>query len=114
VAGSLNTVAQKRGRAHATGGTGREYLTTPQIGSGTFEGGTVELLSCGERGPFILLITQPDGSNNRLRHNDREVLLGYFAAIHGRITWTTVEQFKRHVTDDVLLPLIDKLSTESV
>jgi Zinc-finger double-stranded RNA-binding len=26
----------------------------------------------------------------------------------------TVEQFQRHLTDDVLPPLLDKLSTESV
>jgi hypothetical protein len=70
-----------------TGSAGNEYLTALQIGSGTFAGGQVELLSCGDRGPFVLHVLMPGGNNDWFKHPDRKGLLGYFSAIHGPINW---------------------------
>jgi hypothetical protein len=70
--------------------TGSEFLMVPQINSGVFDGGTVELMSCGERGPLILHTSMPDGRSHWLRHNDRSVLVRYFAATQKPVEWTSL------------------------
>jgi hypothetical protein len=75
-----------------TGSTGNEYLTALQIGSGSFAGGQVDLLSCGDRGPFVLHVLMPGGNNDWFRYPDRKDLLGYFSAIHGPIKWKSLRE----------------------
>ena len=74
------------------GGAANEYLTASQLGCGSFEGGTVELMSSAERGPFILHVARPGGTNEWLKHDDRNVLLGYFSALHGPLTWKSLRE----------------------
>jgi hypothetical protein len=73
-----------------TGAAAAEYLTAIQIDCRSFEGGTVELLSCTDQGPFILYAAMGGGNNQWLKHLDRKVLLGYFSVIHGPIEWKSL------------------------
>jgi uncharacterized LabA/DUF88 family protein len=69
-----------------------DYLMVPQIGSGTFQGGNVDLLSSSDRGPFILHATRPNGNNGCWKHTDRNVLLAYFSAMHGPVVWKSLRE----------------------
>ena len=72
--------------------SGADYLTARQVDRGSFKGGTVELLSGTDNGPFILCATLGGGKNQWLKHADRQVLLGYFSAMHAPITWKSLRE----------------------
>jgi len=71
---------------------GDEYLTALQVGCGSYDGGTVELMRCSNRGLYILHATKPSGENHRLKHMDRLVLEKYFSILHGAITWKSLRE----------------------
>jgi uncharacterized LabA/DUF88 family protein len=75
-----------------TAGSGAQYLTAAHIDAGSFDGGTVELLSCTDLGPFVVHVVLPGGNNQWLKHADRDVLHGYLSVIHGAITWKSLRK----------------------
>lgn len=71
---------------------GDEYLTALPVGCGSFDGGTVELIICSNRGSYILHATKPSGGNQRLKHKNRLVLEKYFSILHGPIKWKSLRE----------------------
>lgn len=72
--------------------TSNDYLMAPQIGSGTFQAGNVDLLCSSDRSPSILHAAWSGGHHGWWKHKDRKVLLGYFSALHGPITWKSLRE----------------------